>query len=67
MKMFDRVYKLPTLSLRFFMVYGPRQPSTGPYAIVTGKFVERLEAGQALVIEGDGRQTRDFIHVSRCQ
>jgi nucleoside-diphosphate-sugar epimerase len=60
---YDSLYNLPTLSLRFFMVYGPRNPSTGAYAIVTGKFVGRLLEGKDLVIEGTGKQFRDFIHV----
>lgn len=37
----DGLYGLPTLSLRFFMVYGPRNPSEGAYAIVTGAACER--------------------------
>ena len=59
----DELYKLPTLSLRFFMVYGPRNPAHGAYAIVTGKFIDRLKQGLPLVIEGDGRNFRDFVHV----
>merc|ERR1719263_459623 len=49
--------------MRFFMVYGPRQPSTGAYAIVTGKFVGRSMQGLPLLIEGTGEHFRDFIHV----
>eukprot|EP00438_Fugacium_kawagutii_P031316 Skav215340 [mRNA] locus=scaffold1391:232487:233904:- [translate_table: standard] len=59
----DNLYKLPTLSLRFFMVYGPRNPAQGAYAIVTGKFIDRLKHGQPLIIEGDGQNFRDFVHV----
>lgn len=59
----DGLYHLPTLSLRFFMVYGPRNPSEGAYAIVTGKFLRRLLEGQPLLIEGSGDQFRDFVHV----
>jgi nucleoside-diphosphate-sugar epimerase len=58
----DNLYKLHTLSLRFFMVYGPRNPSAGAYAIVTGKFIGRLKAGLPLTIEGDGTNFRDFVH-----
>jgi nucleoside-diphosphate-sugar epimerase len=43
---FTHVYGLPTLNLRFFMVYGPRQPSTGAYAIVTGVFVHQFDRGE---------------------
>lgn len=58
----DNLYKLKSLSLRFFMVYGPRNPSQGAYAIVTGKFIGRLKAGLPLMIEGDGSNFRDFVH-----
>jgi nucleoside-diphosphate-sugar epimerase len=63
MNLYDNLYDLRTLSLRFFMVYGPRQPREGNYAVVTGKFLDRLLNGEALRIEGDGSQSRDFIHV----
>ncbi|KAF4711210.1 hypothetical protein FOZ62_003330 [Perkinsus olseni] len=63
MQTFDKVYNLATVSLRFFMVYGPRQPRSGAYAIVTGVFAGQRERGEPLTIEGDGLQFRDFIHV----
>jgi nucleoside-diphosphate-sugar epimerase len=64
MQMFDRLFGVPTVSTRFFMVYGPRQPSTGAYAIVTGVFAKQAAEGKPLTIEGDGSHYRDFIHVS---
>ncbi|MCJ1479309.1 hypothetical protein MMC13_007994 [Lambiella insularis] len=64
MQMFDRLFGVPTISTRFFMVYGPRQPSTGAYAIVTGVFAKQASDGKPLTIEGDGTHYRDFIHVS---
>lgn len=63
MQMFDRLFHVPTISTRFFMVYGPRQPSTGAYAIVTGVFAKQASQGKPLTIEGDGSHYRDFIHV----
>ena len=48
--------------VRPFNVYGPRQ--SGAYAGVVSKFVERVRRGLPPVIYGDGRQTRDFIHVA---
>ncbi|HEV2172848.1 MAG TPA: NAD-dependent epimerase/dehydratase family protein [Nitrospira sp.] len=48
--------------LRFFNVYGPRQERSA-YANVITKFVGRLSADRKLVTYGDGRQTRDFVHV----
>lgn len=47
--------------VRPFNVYGPGQ--TGPYAGVITKFIERVKRGQPPIIYGDGKQTRDFIHV----
>lgn len=51
-------------TLRYFQVYGPGQPTTGAYALVTGIFLRQFAAGEPLTIEGDGSQTRDFIHVT---
>lgn len=50
--------------LRYFQVYGPGQPESGAYALVTGVFLRQHRNGQALTIEGTGSQTRDFIHVN---
>ncbi|MBI5705406.1 MAG: NAD-dependent epimerase/dehydratase family protein [Armatimonadetes bacterium] len=52
------------ISLRYFNVYGPRQDPSSPYSGVISIFAERAMAGQPLVIYGDGKQTRDFVHVS---
>ena len=60
---YDKLFDLPAVNLRFFMVYGPRQPSTGAYAVVTGKFHDQKMQGLPLTIEGDGSQFRDFVHV----
>jgi nucleoside-diphosphate-sugar epimerase len=61
--MFDRGFDLPSVVLRYFNVYGPRQPETGAYALVLGIFLKRKAEGKPLEIHGDGRQRRDFIHV----
>jgi UDP-glucose 4-epimerase len=50
--------------LRYFQVYGPGQPTTGAYALVTGIFLRQFASGEPLTIEGDGNQSRDFIHVT---
>lgn len=62
-RMFDSAYGVPTVVLRYFNVYGPRQPQTGNYALVIGIFLKRQSAGEALLINGDGMQRRDFVHV----
>lgn len=64
MQNYDQLFGVPTVSTRFFMVYGPRQPTTGAYAIVTGVFAKQAAEGKPLTIEGDGTHARDFIHVT---
>ena len=59
-----KVYRLPTASVRFFNVYGPRARTSGTYGAVFGVFLAQLLAGQPLTIVGDGEQTRDFTFVS---
>jgi len=61
--LFDQGFDLPSLVLRYFNVYGPRQPETGAYALVLGIFLKRRAEGKVLEIHGDGRQRRDFVHV----
>lgn len=61
---FDRMYGLPVLCLRYFQVYGPREPISGAYAMVRGIFLEQARQGQPLTIHGDGSQRRDFVHVN---
>jgi len=58
-----RTYGLAALSLRFFNVYGKRQNPRSPYAGVISIFAERLRSGRPLTLCGDGRQSRDFVHV----
>lgn len=60
---FGRAYEIPTVALRFFNVYGPRQALSNPYTGVAAIFSARLLNGQAPVIYEDGLQSRDFIHV----
>lgn len=60
---FYRAYGVPTVCLRYFNIYGPRQDPNGEYAAVIPKFAQRMNAGQPPIIYGDGLQTRDFVHV----
>ena len=64
MKMYHDLYGINTVSLRYFNVYGPRQSNTGQYAPVVGIFQKQKDSNGALTIVGDGKQTRDFVHVS---
>ena len=59
-----RLFGTPTLGLRFFNVYGPRQDGASPYSGVISLFRRRLALGESLVLNGDGRQTRDFVYVA---
>jgi UDP-glucose 4-epimerase len=61
--LFARAYGLPTVSLRLFNVYGPRQSPDSPYAAVIPRFIRRLLEESPLTIDGDGKQTRDFVYV----
>ncbi len=63
-RVWNIVYGLPTVSLRYFSVYGPRLDPEGAYALVIGKFLKQKKEGKPLTITGDGKQTRDFTHVS---
>ena len=55
--------RVPTVCLRFFNVFGPRQDPRGPYAAAVPIFMEKAQRGEPLTIFGDGGQTRDFISV----
>jgi nucleoside-diphosphate-sugar epimerase len=57
-------YGLPTCSLRYFNVYGPRQDPSSEYAAVVPKFIQAAKRGHSLQIYGDGKQTRDFVYVA---
>ncbi|MDQ4146757.1 MAG: NAD-dependent epimerase/dehydratase family protein [Pseudomonadota bacterium] len=61
--LYERVHGLPSMGLRYFNVFGPRQDPTSPYAGVIALFIERVRSGRALRVFGDGLQTRDFIFV----
>ncbi len=57
------VHGVPTLGLRFFNVYGPRQDPGSPYSGVISIFADRIGRGEEITLHGDGGQTRDFVHV----
>ena len=59
-----KVYKMNTVSLRFFNAYGLRSSTKGAYGSVFGIFLAQKLAGKPLTIVGDGNQTRDFIYIS---
>lgn len=62
-RLFSEIYGLPTVSLRYFNVYGPRQALEGAYCLVMGIFVRQRLAGEPMTITNDGEQRRDFTFV----
>ncbi len=64
-KRYSDDYKINTACLRYFNVYGERQDPNGEYAAVVAKFMNNLKNNKPITIFGDGKQTRDFIHVSK--
>jgi UDP-glucose 4-epimerase len=60
---FSLIYGIPTVGLRYFNVYGPRQDPKSQYAAAIPIFIAKMLAGERPVIYGDGEQTRDFVFV----
>lgn len=63
-KMYSQLYNVPSVILRYFTVYGPRQSSDGLYPNLLGAFRKQKKINGYIGITGDGTQTRDFVHVS---
>lgn len=62
-RMYTKLYGLETIGLRYFNVFGRNQDPNGPYAAVIPKFIKLLLKNQSPVINGDGRQSRDFTYI----
>jgi nucleoside-diphosphate-sugar epimerase len=62
-RVFQELYGLSTVSLRYFNVFGPRQDPTTQYAGVIAKFISCALEGKPYPIDGDGEQTRDLTYV----
>ena len=62
-RIFHQIYQLPTICLRYFNVYGPRQDSRSEYAAVIPRFIDRILKNQPPIVNGDGKQTRDFTFI----
>ena len=63
-KVYSNIFNLEVVILRYFNVYGLREPQRGSYAPVMGIFERQLKNGEPLTVVGDGSQKRDFTHVS---
>jgi UDP-glucose 4-epimerase len=62
-RVFEEVYGLRTVCLRYFNIYGPRQDPNSRYSAVIPRFIKRASEGKPPIIFGDGEQTRDFTFV----
>lgn len=62
-RLYTKLYGLETIGLRYFNVFGRNQDPNGPYAAVIPKFIKILLENQSPVINGDGRQSRDFTYI----
>ena len=62
-KMYSELFGLDTAILRYFNVYGEREPTKGQYAPVIGKFLRQVASGEPMTIVGDGEQRRDFTYI----
>lgn len=63
MSAFHRVYRLETVTLRYFNVFGPRQDPDSPYSAVLARFITQMLRGEPPTIFGDGEQSRDFTYI----
>lgn len=61
---FHRLFGTPTIGLRYFNVFGPRQDPGSEYSAVIPKFISAIKGGTAPTIYGDGEQTRDFTYIA---
>ncbi len=62
-RVFNNVYGLETIALRYFNVFGPRQNPSSAYSGVISRFIDSLMKGQPPVVYGDGEQSRDFTFI----
>lgn len=62
-RLYEELYGLETVALRYFNIYGPRQ-SSGDYSGVISIFNRLAANDEPITVDGDGQQTRDFVHVS---
>jgi nucleoside-diphosphate-sugar epimerase len=61
--LYNRLYGMPTVALRYFNVFGPRQRPDSDYAAVIPLFIDAARSGKPAIVHGDGEQTRDFTYI----
>jgi len=64
-EVFTDIYDLPTVSLRYFNIFGPHQDPESQYAAIIPKFIKSMLKGESPLIYGDGEQSRDFTYVRK--
>lgn len=64
LRSFSKMYDLPSVTMRFFNVYGPRMDIHGVYTEVMVRWLERISEGKPPIIFGDGKQSMDFTYIS---
>lgn len=65
-KVYWELYRFPTVALRYFNIFGPRQDPNSDYAAVVPKFITRFLEGKQPMVFGDGEQSRDFTYIDNC-
>ncbi|MEW6413238.1 MAG: SDR family oxidoreductase [Candidatus Zixiibacteriota bacterium] len=66
LKVYWELYKFPTVALRYFNIFGPRQDPKSEYAAVIPRFITDMLSGKQPVVFGDGKQSRDFTYIENC-
>lgn len=65
-RVYWELYRFPTVALRYFNIFGPRQDPKSEYAPVVPRFIYCLLDSKAPVVFGDGKQSRDFTYIDNC-
>jgi UDP-glucose 4-epimerase len=63
-KLYNKLFSVKNVGLRFFSVYGPKEKHKGKYANILTQFLWSMKRDESPIIYGEGSQTRDFIHVN---
>ena len=65
-RVYWELYRFPTVSLRYFNIFGPHQDPASEYAAVVPRFITALLEGRPPTVYGDGQQSRDFTYIDNC-
>jgi len=66
LKVYWQLYNFPTVALRYFNIFGPKQDPASQYAAVVPKFITSLLDNEPPTVFGDGEQSRDFTYIENC-